>query len=370
MVRMIDAGGASTPSTAIEASPEVSSRVGRLSVAVVGAGRMGANHVWALRDIEGASLATVCDANEETASRTAKNSGLDRYYTSVEEMLDHEKLDAAIVATSTQYHCEVALRCIEAGVHVLVEKPMASSVEQCLKLVRAAESHNVRLMIGHVERFNPAICQVKSFLDQGLIGGLYCVETVRSGPFPRRLYGGKDGVIIDLAVHDLDLVHYLAGGITQIYAHAIETGSNRQEVFARVMFRTEREVLGSSEFSWISPRRARTVSIYGDKGILLADLQDQEVWYFENGDAGTEYGDNYYQNVLWGRVSEGKVIKFPIRREDALRKEISYFCDLICNPEMAHDPSYGIEALSYSLAALRSARRDEIIYFDGKRREA
>ena len=88
------------------------------------------------------------------------------------------------------------------------------------------------------------------------MGDIYYLETVRSGPFPKRLYGSKDGVVLDLAAHDLDLVGYLFGRLVHIYAHQIQTDSHHQDIYARVMFKTERGTLGSSEFSWISPRKS------------------------------------------------------------------------------------------------------------------
>jgi hypothetical protein len=91
---------------------------------------------------------------------------------------------------------------------------------------------------------------------------------------------------------------------------------------------------------------------------------DQEVWYFENGDVEIDYSDNYYQNVLLGRVSEGKVTKFPIKKEEPLRSEHAFFCSLI-QDRIAHDPVYGRNAVEYSLAVLQSAREDRIISFTG-----
>lgn len=360
MVRETD----DNPILSVHAPQAKAVRTETIAFAVVGVGRMGANHVGALADLDGAELVTLCDQDEATAKRIAQKSGLATYYTDLDRMIAQEQLDAVIVATTTQQHAEVAMRCMNAGLHVLLEKPMSTSPTQCRELIRTALKNRVRLMIGHVERFNPAIRQVKTFLDDRMIGGLYYIETERSGPFPKRLYGHHDGVVIDLAVHDLDLVHHLVGPLTQVYAHLIQTGSSNQDVYSRVMYRTDQDVLGSSEFSWISPRRQRTVSVYGDNGMLFADLQQQEVWYFENGEAGDNFTDNYYQNVLWGRVSEGMVTKFPIKREDPLRNEISHFCRLIQNPSIDHDPSYGLEAIRYVIAALESARSDRIIYFD------
>jgi predicted dehydrogenase len=222
----------------------------------------------------------------------------------------------------------------------------------------------VQVLTGHIERFNPVVVQLKTFLDENFLGKIFYIETVRSGPFPKRLYGSKDGVVIDLAVHDLDLVHYLFGRLEHVFAHQIQTDSHRQDIYARVMLKTESGVLGSSEFSWISPRKERSISIYGDKGLLVGNLVDQEVWFYENGDVGIDYSDNYYQNVIWGRVSEGKVIKFPIKREEPLRKELEYFCRLIHGEIRDYDPQYGKLAVEYSQAVLDSGESGQVVRFD------
>lgn len=335
-----------------------------VTFAVIGVGRMGTNHVNALAGINGARLVSVCDQDEKTAAAIGEKARLDTYFTDVERMLKHSRPDAAIIATTPDHHADVAELCMRHGVHVLLEKPMSTSPAQCETLIRTSRECGVRLLVGHVERFNPAMQQIKSFLDDRLIGGVYYIETERSGPFPRRMYGKPDGVVLDLAVHDLDLAHFLCGKLTQIYANLIQSGSSNQDVYSRVMYRTEQDVLGSSEFSWISPRRRRTVSVYGDNGMLYGDLQQQEVWYFENGDAGDAFTDNYYQNVLWGRVSEGKVTKFPITHQDSLQNEIRYFCRLVLNSSLGHDPGYGMEAIRYVQGALESAHTDRIVRFE------
>jgi len=335
-----------------------------LRAAVAGTGRMGANHVRTLAEMDGVRLAAVCDADRQAAERVAARHFVPAVYDSLETMLEREELDALVIALPTAAHYAAALAAIDRGVPVLLEKPMASSVEQCTRLLERAAAAGVALMVGHVERFNPVILQLKRFLDEGFLGDLYYIGTVRSGPFPKRLYGSKDGVVIDLAVHDLDLVDSLFGRILHVYAHQIRAGEQKQDIYARVMFRTETGVLGSSEFSWISPRKERSISIYGDKGLLVGNLLDQEVWFYENGDVAIDASDNYYQNVIWGRVSEGKVIKFPIRKEEPLRKELETFCEVARGRLTPPGAEYGLAAVAYSQAVLHSAGENRIVVMD------
>lgn len=333
-----------------------------LRFGVVGAGRMGTNHVRVLSDLPGAVLAAVCDEQGEIAERSAKRFQADAWFTDVPAMLEHSRLDAVVVATPTSGHLGAAMACLERGVPVLLEKPMAATEAECDLLIEAARGAGVPLMVGHIERFNPSVVELRRLLGEKFLGPVYYVETVRSGPFPKRLFGSRDGVVIDLAVHDLDLVAYLFGDLTQLYANHIVTPEARQDIHARVMYRTASGVTGASQFSWISPRRDRSMTVYGDKGIVVANLMDQEIWFYENGDVNVDYSDNYYQNALMGRVSEGKVIKFPIRKEEPLRSELGFFCSLV-RDRTPHDPSYGRNAVKWSQAVLTSACEDRIIMF-------
>jgi UDP-N-acetylglucosamine 3-dehydrogenase len=335
-------------------------------LAVIGVGRMGTNHVRVLSEMENVRLAAVCDANREAAEKVARRFLVPACYMDIEELTSREKLDGVVIAIPTAEHLQAAEICFSHKLHALIEKPLASSPTQCEAILENAARNGVQVLTGHIERFNPVVIQLKQFLDENFLGKIFYIETVRSGPFPKRLYGSKDGVVIDLAVHDLDLVNYLFGRLEHVYAHHIQTDSHKQDIYARVMLKTESGVLGSSEFSWISPRKERSISIYGDKGLLVGNLTDQEVWFYENGDVGIDYSDNYYQNVIWGRVSEGKVVKFPIKKEEPLRKELEFFCRLIRGEVQGHDPLHGKLAVEYSQAVLDSGRSGQVVRFKGE----
>ncbi len=341
-----------------------------LRIAVIGVGRMGTNHARVLSEMENVRLAAVCDANREAAEKVARRLLIPAVYTEIDELVRREKLDGVVIAVPTAEHAAAAEKCFRHRLHALIEKPLASSPQQCDAILKQAAAAGRVVLSGHIERFNPVVLQLKKFLDEDFLGKIFYIETVRSGPFPKRLYGSKDGVVIDLAVHDLDLVNYLFGRLEHVYAHHIQTDSHHQDIYARVMLKTQNGVLGSSEFSWISPRRQRSISIYGDKGLLVGNLVDQEVWFYENGDVGVDYSDNYYQNVIWGRVSEGKVVKFPIKREEPLRKELDYFCRLIQGEIRDYDPLHGRLAVEYSQAVLESGRTGQVVRFDTERSNA
>jgi UDP-N-acetylglucosamine 3-dehydrogenase len=185
-------------------------------VALIGLGAMGRNHLRVLQDLEGVELAAVCDMD-----RTVVDAASHKYsvpgYSSWDEMLDREQLDAAVVAVPTRFHLDAGLAVLHRGVHVFVEKPIATNLEEGRKLLAAARSADRVFAVGHIERFNPAVRELQRRIALGEIGRIFQVQARRLGPFPARI---RDvGVVIDLATHDLDVMCHLAGAdVQRLYA--------------------------------------------------------------------------------------------------------------------------------------------------------
>src|SRR5438552_1987961 len=170
-----------------------------LRIGVIGAGVMGSNHARVLAGLPGITLVGVVDplpahrirATELTSCRT---------FATLEELIA-EGVDAVTVAAPTHLHHQIALACIARGIHIMVEKPIASSVEEGRDIVAAGRRAGVTLMVGHVERFNPSVAAIK----QAISGeDILSIAITRVGPFPPRM--SNVGVVIDLAVHDIDLI--------------------------------------------------------------------------------------------------------------------------------------------------------------------
>ncbi|SVD98672.1 uncharacterized protein METZ01_LOCUS451526, partial [marine metagenome] len=167
---------------------------------VVGAGIMGSNHVRIGRNLRDASLVAVVDPDLDRARAAVGTSGAE-VFQRVDQVVG--RIDAAVVAVPTPHHVEIALELIEGGVHLLVEKPLAATAAAGRELVDAAESAGLVLAVGHVERFNPAVADLPSWVEEPIH-----VETVRTSPYTARI---SDGVVFDLLIHDIDIVCSLAG---------------------------------------------------------------------------------------------------------------------------------------------------------------
>lgn len=199
-------------------------------IAIIGAGAAAALHARAIREMEQAELAAVCDVFPAAAERLAAEYGC-AAYTDLDALLQKERPDAAILSVPVFLHGEYAERCAKAGVHVLCEKPIEMDGERALRLIRARDAYGVKMMVGHVVRFWPGYAEVREMLESGELGEVMSCVFSRASQVPAR--GGwildpekGRGAIQDMLIHDTDFLHWLFGDVSQVYALAArdETG--------------------------------------------------------------------------------------------------------------------------------------------------
>jgi len=239
-------------------------------IGVIGVGIMGYNHARVLAALPNVQLVGVADPDRSQAIRVGKAVGCDA-------VSDHKSLielgvDAAVIAAPTHLHHSISLDCINAGVDVLVEKPIAPTVEEGRQIVAAARTKGVTLMVGHVERFNPAVQAIK----QALAGEeILSIAITRVGPFPPRM--SNVGVVIDLAVHDIDLIRWFTDSdIIEVQPQLSSTRAEREDI-ALLQFRTASGVLAHINTNWLTPFKARTVHIATRDKYVIGDLITRQV---------------------------------------------------------------------------------------------
>jgi UDP-N-acetylglucosamine 3-dehydrogenase len=310
-----------------------------LRVGVIGTGRMGAFHVHAYRRLDCARVVAVADPSAEARAAALRGDAAAQY-ADWREMLEREAdgLDAVSVVCPSLHHADVALAAIECGLHVLVEKPVATTLPDALRLRGAALEAGRKLMVGHIERFNPVVAAVREGLCAGRIGKVLRVGAVRVGPSPQRIRDA--GVAIDLATHDLDLMqHLLDRQVTEVYADGGRYLHESQEDMLTCLARFgagEDEVLGVLDVNWLTPEPRRELSLVGDRGMLRASYTDQEVAVVTGAGAAPE--------------------SLPVEPAEPLLCELEAFarCVLDDTPEpvSGHD---GVRALAAALAVKESA---------------
>src|SRR5205085_9079171 len=236
----------------------------------VGAGVMGSNHARVFAGLPDISLVGIVDPLPAHRTRAMELVNC-RTFAGLDELIA-EGVDAITVAAPTHLHHEIALACIARNIHILVEKPVASTVQEGRDIVDAARRAGVTLMVGHVERFNPAVAAIK----QAISGeDILSIGITRVGPFPPRM--SNVGVVIDLAVHDIDLIRYFTeSDIVEVQPQLSSAIAEREDI-ALLQFRTASGVLAHINTNWLTPFKARNVQVATRKKYVMADLLTRQV---------------------------------------------------------------------------------------------
>jgi UDP-N-acetylglucosamine 3-dehydrogenase len=243
---------------------------GPVRVGIIGVGVMGFNHARVLAELPYVEVVGLADPDRSQAMRVADALGC-------AAVADHKTLiglglDAVVIAAPTHLHHAIALDCIAAGLHVLVEKPIAPSVEEGGQIVAAARRAGVTLMVGHVERFNPAVQSIKQAIEGEQI---LSIAITRVGPFPPRM--SNVGVVIDLAVHDIDLIRWFTeSDIVEVQPQLSSARASREDI-ALLQFRTASGVLAHINTNWLTPFKARTVHVATQEKYVIGDLLTRQV---------------------------------------------------------------------------------------------
>lgn len=289
----------------------------RLRVAVVGAGSMGMNHLRVLRDLneKEVQLVGVAEAHEPTLRR-AMGRFYAAGYTSYREMVEKTHPDLVVVVVPTHLHYEVAAYVLDHGINVLIEKPMTSTIEEAMALNELARARGVKIAVGHIERFNPAIMQVKQRLVSGELGQIFHLHARRLGPFPQRI---RDvGVTLDLATHDIDVMRYLADAeVERTYAETQRRVHDRYEDSILGILRFSNDAIGMLDVNWLTPTKVRELSITGEKGMYLVNYLTQDLYFYENDYSPTNWDT---LRTLSG-VSEGTMTRLKVQKAEPLRLE-------------------------------------------------
>lgn len=291
-----------------------------LKIALVGAGSMGTNHLRVLKEFpeEEVQLVGVAELHEATLVRAVKRFYV-AGYTDYRKMIAETRPDLVSVVVPTHHHFEVASFALDSGINVLVEKPIASTIEQALALIDLANVRGVRLAVGHIERFNPAILELKKHLLSGSLGKIFYLHARRIGPFPPRI---RDvGVILDLATHDVDVMRYLTDSealyvMAECQKHIHET----HEDMMLGLIRFANNTIGMLDVNWLTPTKVRELSVTGERGMYIVNYLSQDLYFYEND----------YTTTTWDAlrsmagVSEGTMTRLKVQKAEPLRLEYEH----------------------------------------------
>lgn len=332
----------------------------RLRAGVVGLGMMGRNHVRVWDEaIDGVDLIAVADPDPAAVAR-ATTGRRTRGFDDAERMFAEEELDVVSIVAPTSLHLPLTLAALRSGAHVLVEKPIAATREEALRMITAAEEAGRILTVGHIERFNPAIRELHRRLEAGELGRIFQVHATRLGPFPARI---RDvGVVVDLGPHDIDIIRYLVGSEPiRIHAEAERRiHTEHEDLFVGTM-KFENGVIGVLDINWLTPTKKRTLTVTGERGMYVADYITQDLVFYANSGA-PETWVNRGAGASITSVAEGEMVRRSIRREEPLAVELGEVAMAIrANGVSPVDPRDAMIALLLARKMVESAERGEAI---------
>lgn len=324
----------------------------KLKIAVIGVGAMGKSHARIYSDLDSVELKYICDKDEQLGKEIASKYGC-------EFVPDYEKIedvDAVSVCVPTKYHKEAGLFFINKGVNVLVEKPIASKVSEAEELITAAKQNNVKLMVGHVERFNPVVQELHKRVMNGELGKIYDIKALRFSPFPQRVI--DVGVTIDLAVHDIDVLMYITGSnINRVYAETSQRIHDNNEDLLNALLKFENGVNGVLHTNWLTPKKVRELFITGEKGMFVAKYLTQELTFFKNKFAS----DNLdYSNGIT-TVIEGEKEEIVIKKKEPLKLELEEFISCINedrDPQVTGEN--GLKVLKIAMKMIEASKEGKV----------
>lgn len=326
-----------------------------LRAGLIGLGSMGRHHARVLRQLEGVELVAVADAVGDAFGVAAD--------LPVGRDVDHlvsTGIDMAVVAVPTAEHERVGLALAEAGVHTLIEKPIAENSAAGLRLAEAFEKAGLVGAVGHIERFNPALQEMRRRIEEGQLGETYQITTQRQGPFPGRI--ADVGVIKDLGSHDIDLTAWVAqSGFVSVAAQTAHRSGRPHEDMVSVTGILESGIITSHLVNWLSPWKVRTTTVTGEKGALVADTSSVDLTFYANGTFLTEW-----ESITPFRgVTEGDIIRYALAKREPLLVEHEAFRDAVLGQEnRTVTMRQGLRTLEVAEAALESARTGRTVQLE------
>jgi predicted dehydrogenase len=338
----------------------VSAQDGVLRAGLIGLGAMGRNHARILRGLDGVELVGIVDPMGDPHGAAGGVPVLP----ALEDLLALRP-DYAVVACPTAHHEAVGLELAVNGVCALIEKPLAHSVPAARRLVDAFDAQGLVAAVGHIERYNPALQNLRTRLEHGELGEVFQVVTRRQGPFPHRI--ADVGVVKDLGTHDIDLTAWVTGrAYRSVAAHTAHRSGREHEDMVAVVGRLEDGTIANHLVNWLSPLKERLTVVTGERGCFVADTLTADLTFYANGAITTEWE----ALRAFRGVSEGDMVRYAISKREPLLSEHLAFRDAVAG--LTADIvtlRQGLRTVEVADAVLESARTSGTVELSASERE-
>jgi predicted dehydrogenase len=321
----------------------------RLRVGLAGLGSMGRNHLRILSSRPDLVLAAVADPVVAALAGATSQTGAQGFDEPL-AMIAEADLDALVIAAPTTAHVPLALAAIEQGIAILVEKPLAATTDEAMRIVAAARAAGVPVQVGHVERFNPAVLELGRLIDDGWLSSVYSIASRRAGPFPARI---RDvGVTVDLATHDADILSWIAGERpSRVYAETAQRihATNEDLLFGLLHFPSG--ATGMLDVNWLTPAKRRQLIVVGEEGMFELDYLTQRLTF-------TRATDTTNPRLIGGYAPtfEGEMVELPVTSTEPLVGELEAFVSVVRNGgRPVVDAEDGLWAVAIAMSLLTAA---------------
>lgn len=338
-----------------------------LRVGVVGCGYWGSKHVRTLLSLEAVSQVCVIDPSDERrAAVTRVYPRVDEYRTLAEAL---GQLDAVVIAVPPTLHAPLALEAIARGVHVLVEKPLAPTVEEGQAMVSAAEKMGVTLMVGHTFEYHSAVWELRSMVQRGDLGDLYYLDTARLN---LGLYQRDVNVVFDLAPHDVSILNYVLGASpSMVECWGARNAHPRLEDVAQLrLYYDDPGVFANVHVSWLNPKKVREVTVVGShKMVVFDDLKtEQRLKVHDKG--VTAMADGADLTAVPMSYRHGDIVSPYLAMNEPLRVEDEHFLDCVqTGLRPLTDGESGVEVVRVLEAAQRAMCEGVAVRLPGRTRD-
>jgi UDP-N-acetylglucosamine 3-dehydrogenase len=326
-----------------------------LRVGLAGLGSMGRNHLRILSSRPDIRLVAIADPVAEALAPAAAASGAQGFAEPL-AMIEEAELDAVVIAAPTTAHVALACAAIERRVAVLVEKPLAGTVDEAMQIVAAARVNGVPVQVGHVERFNPAVLELGRLIEAGWLSSVYSIASRRAGPFPARI---RDvGVTVDLATHDVDILSWIAGERpSRVYAETAQRIHAAHEDLLFGLLHFPSGATGMLDVNWLTPAKRRQLLVVGEEGMFELDYLTQRLTF-------TRATDTTNPRLIGGYAPtfEGEVAELPVASAEPLAAELDAFLGVVRNGgRPVVDAEDGLWAVAVATSLLTAADTGQAI---------
>jgi len=323
--------------------------MGKLRAGLIGLGAMGKNHQRVLSSLEGVELVGIADPLGMEIQGT--KSGDCEIFTDYKDLMSL-KLDYCVISAPTGFHKEISIDALEQGVNCLIEKPVAVNYEDALEIQKVAKKQDLLVGIGHIERYNSAIRQLKKRLQAGDLGAIYQISLRRQGPFPSRI--ADVGVVKDLATHDIDLAMWLSdSSFANINAQTAHRSGREHEDLVAMNGQLKNNVVVNLLVNWLSPLKERSLVVTGERGTYVVDTLNSDLTFYENG--SHEVLQEAY--LHFKGVKQGDVTTFAFVKPEPLLLEHENFRDKLLGKEAdIVTLAEGVETVRVADAAIQSSK--------------